>query len=132
MAQNDREMHNNASTRCLQVQRTPKDRHKLSGSVAGGLTLAVTLALAPYPNEQNQRVTVHRKLARFSLYLTKQLTVSQEKCVMGKVISLHKAAPRAALESLNRLTGLEFERLPESLVNRQCPPALRAQQHSQA
>lgn len=51
---------------------------------------------------------------------------------MGKVISLHKAAPRAALESLNRLTGLEFERLPESLVNRQCPPALRAQQHSQA
>lgn len=47
---------------------------------------------------------------------------------MGKVISLHKAAPRAALEHLNRLTGLDFQRLPESLVNKQDSPAVRAQQ----
>lgn len=46
---------------------------------------------------------------------------------MGKVISLHKAAPRAALERLNRLTGLEFDRLPESLVNRQGNASVHAQ-----
>lgn len=48
---------------------------------------------------------------------------------MGKVISLHKAAPRAALERLNRLTGLEFDRLPESLVNPRSTAALNAREN---
>lgn len=48
---------------------------------------------------------------------------------MGKVISLHKAAPRAALERLNRLTGLEFDRLPESLVKPRNTASLNAREH---
>ena len=47
---------------------------------------------------------------------------------MGKVISLHKAAPRAALEHLNRLTGLEFDRLPESLVNPRSTASVNARE----
>lgn len=35
---------------------------------------------------------------------------------MGKVISLDRHRREAALERLNRLTGLEFERWPESLA----------------
>lgn len=45
---------------------------------------------------------------------------------MGKVISLHKAAPRAALERLNRLTGLDFERIPESLLGPRSDTSLSA------
>lgn len=41
---------------------------------------------------------------------------------MGKVVSLRTRAPGAALEHLNRLTGLTFDRLPESLVSRQDHP----------
>jgi hypothetical protein len=36
---------------------------------------------------------------------------------MGKRVTLAKAAPRRALAGLNRLTGLNFSRWPESLVN---------------
>lgn len=35
---------------------------------------------------------------------------------MGKVITLAQAAPENALEGLNRLTGLTFDTLPESLL----------------
>lgn len=35
---------------------------------------------------------------------------------MGKVISFERHRREAALERLNRLTGLGFERLPESLL----------------
>lgn len=38
----------------------------------------------------------------------------------GKVIHLHRRAPEAALEALNRLTGLRFSHWPDSLVER--PP----------
>ena len=34
---------------------------------------------------------------------------------MGKIRSIHEARPEQALENLNRLTGLQFERWPESL-----------------
>jgi len=120
-------MHNSAYTRRLQVHWSPKDRHKLSGSVPQGLPGTVTPTNAPRKVSKNHKVKNMAKLARISLHLTKQLTMSQEKCVMGKVISLHKAAPRAALERLNRLTGLEFDRLPESLVNRQGNASVHAQ-----
>ncbi len=41
----------------------------------------------------------------------------------GKVLYLHQQAPQAALERLNRITGLRFARWPESLVpNRQDAP----------
>ncbi|MBA1274453.1 hypothetical protein [Stutzerimonas azotifigens] len=36
--------------------------------------------------------------------------------VQGNVIHLHQRVPGSALESLNRLTGLNFSRWPESLV----------------
>ena len=36
---------------------------------------------------------------------------------MGKVIKVKDAAPQAALERLNRLTGLEFDQWPESLLD---------------
>lgn len=35
---------------------------------------------------------------------------------MGQVISMAQAAPNAALEQINRLTGLEFDCWPESLL----------------
>ena len=35
---------------------------------------------------------------------------------MGKVITLHEKAPDAALENLQRLTGLDFHGWPESLL----------------
>lgn len=41
----------------------------------------------------------------------------------GKVIHLHQVRPQAALEHLNRLTGLRFYRWPESLVQ----PAARSE-----
>ncbi|MGE8359445.1 hypothetical protein [Pseudomonas sp.] len=34
----------------------------------------------------------------------------------NKVIHLHQRDPEAALERLNRITGLQFARWPESLV----------------
>ncbi|HWV11010.1 MAG TPA: hypothetical protein VN156_15795 [Pseudomonas sp.] len=34
----------------------------------------------------------------------------------SKVIHLHQRDPEAALERLNRITGLQFARWPESLV----------------
>ena len=37
---------------------------------------------------------------------------------MSKILRLQKLRPKTALESLNRLTGLDFQSLPESLVNR--------------
>jgi len=37
---------------------------------------------------------------------------------MSKILRLRKLRPKAALENLNRLTGLDFQTLPESLVNR--------------
>lgn len=37
---------------------------------------------------------------------------------MSKILRLRKLRPTAALENLNRLTGLDFQSLPESLVNR--------------
>jgi len=37
---------------------------------------------------------------------------------MSKILTLRKLRPTAALENLNRLTGLDFQSLPESLVNR--------------
>ena len=35
---------------------------------------------------------------------------------MAKVISLQQRRPQQALEQLNRLTGLDFQRPPESLL----------------
>ncbi|WP_372867148.1 hypothetical protein [Pseudomonas sp.] len=35
----------------------------------------------------------------------------------GKLIYLHQRDPREALERLNRITGLNFARWPESLVS---------------
>lgn len=35
---------------------------------------------------------------------------------MGQVIKVGEVAPEAALERLNRITGLEFEKWPESLA----------------
>ena len=35
---------------------------------------------------------------------------------MGKIIDLKKSRPERSLENLNRLTGLGFERPPESLL----------------
>tara|TARA_B100000676_G_C17787195_1_gene685063 strand:+ start:371 stop:559 length:189 start_codon:yes stop_codon:yes gene_type:complete len=37
---------------------------------------------------------------------------------MSKILRLRKLRPKTALENLNRLTGLDFQSLPESLVNR--------------
>lgn len=37
---------------------------------------------------------------------------------MSKILRLRKLRPATALENLNRLTGLDFQSLPESLVNR--------------
>lgn len=37
---------------------------------------------------------------------------------MSKILRLPKLRPSKALENLNRLTGLDFQSLPESLVNR--------------
>ena len=37
---------------------------------------------------------------------------------MSKILRLRKLRPTTALENLNRLTGLDFQSLPESLVNR--------------
>jgi len=34
----------------------------------------------------------------------------------AKVVHLHRCKPREALEHLNRVTGLDFSRWPESLV----------------
>ena len=36
---------------------------------------------------------------------------------MSKILRLRKLRPTTALENLNRLTGLDFQSLPESLVN---------------
>ena len=36
---------------------------------------------------------------------------------MSKILRLQKLRPKTALENLNRLTGLDFQSLPESLVN---------------
>jgi hypothetical protein len=36
---------------------------------------------------------------------------------MGSVINLQQKAPGWALERLNRVTGLSFSRLPQSLLN---------------
>lgn len=35
---------------------------------------------------------------------------------MGQIIHLAEVAPQTALERINRLTGLEFSRWPESLL----------------
>lgn len=40
----------------------------------------------------------------------------------GKVIHLHRRMPAAALDALNRLTGLRFSHWPESLVERAAEP----------
>lgn len=37
---------------------------------------------------------------------------------MSKILKLRKLRPRVALENLNRLTGLDFKTLPESLIHR--------------
>ena len=37
---------------------------------------------------------------------------------MSKILRLRKLRPKTALENLNRLTGLDFQSLPESPVNR--------------
>ena len=37
---------------------------------------------------------------------------------MSKILRLRKLRPTTALENLNRLTGLDFQSLPETLVNR--------------
>ncbi|ASK35092.1 hypothetical protein [Alloalcanivorax mobilis] len=36
---------------------------------------------------------------------------------MTKIVRIEKRHPEAALENLNRVTGLEFERWPESLLD---------------
>jgi hypothetical protein len=41
---------------------------------------------------------------------------SKANSIMGKLIKLDKTAPKRALEGLNRLTGLQFDRWPESLL----------------
>src|SRR5690606_9462744 len=126
-------MHNSAYTRRLQVHWSPKDRHKLSGSVPQGLPGTVTPTNAPRKVSKNHKVKNMAKLARISLHLTKQLTMSQEKCGMGRLISLHSPAPRAGLARHSRRAGLRAARLPESVVNRQGnasvhAPRTRAQQ----
>ena len=40
----------------------------------------------------------------------------------GTILYLHQRAPDAALEALNRLTGLRFRQWPESLVVRDDAP----------
>ncbi|MBQ0752646.1 MAG: hypothetical protein KBT87_08940 [Gammaproteobacteria bacterium] len=35
---------------------------------------------------------------------------------MGQIIQLAEVAPKTALERINRLTGLDFDRCPESLL----------------
>ncbi len=36
---------------------------------------------------------------------------------MSQVIQLHKFAPDAAIDGLNRITGLDFDQYPESLLD---------------
>lgn len=36
---------------------------------------------------------------------------------MRKILTLHKHRPETALKNLNRLTGLDFQSWPESLVD---------------
>ncbi|MEQ3637847.1 hypothetical protein [Alcanivorax sp.] len=36
---------------------------------------------------------------------------------MSKILTLHKKRPNTALKNLNRLTGLDFQRWPESLMD---------------
>lgn len=37
---------------------------------------------------------------------------------MSKILTLHKHRPKTALKNLNRLTGLDFQSWPESLIDR--------------
>ncbi|GEM_PF-613307 len=46
------------------------------------------------------------------------------------ILYLHQRAPDAALEALNRLTGLRFRQWPESLVVRDDAPTRRAARRS--
>ncbi len=46
----------------------------------------------------------------------------------GKVIELSRGDPQAALERLNRITGLSFARWPESLVPASGHPQKRVQE----
>lgn len=50
---------------------------------------------------------------------------------MGRVIELKRRAPKAALESLNRMTGLDFHSWPESLLEK-TTPASAAQRGARA
>ena len=36
---------------------------------------------------------------------------------MSKILTLHKHRPETALQNLNRLTGLDFQSWPESLID---------------
>ena len=36
---------------------------------------------------------------------------------MSKILTLHKHRPETALKNLNRLTGLDFQSWPESLID---------------
>lgn len=36
---------------------------------------------------------------------------------MSKIVTLSKVRPETALDNLNRLTGLDFQQWPESLIN---------------
>lgn len=47
---------------------------------------------------------------------------------MGRVIELKRKAPKAALESLNRVTGLDFHSWPESLLEKPAPATASAAQ----
>lgn len=46
----------------------------------------------------------------------------------GKVIELSRRDPQAALERLNRITGLSFARWPESLAPAPEPPQEQGQE----
>ena len=37
---------------------------------------------------------------------------------MSKILTLHKRRPETALKNLNRLTGLDFQSWPESLIDK--------------
>jgi len=36
---------------------------------------------------------------------------------MSQIIQFHKIAPNAAVDGLNRITGLDFDQYPESLLD---------------
>lgn len=49
---------------------------------------------------------------------------------MSHIIKIGKRRPEAALEGVNRLTGLDFQRMPESLVNTTDSAQPRSQKHA--